>query len=236
MKISSVIWDYDGTLADTRQKNLNVTKAILTKIIGDFDIENSVLNSISNYEQANTRSANWRDLYKKEFGLNERQIDAAGKMWTKVQSMDDTDVQLFPGIDYTVQKLSEYPQGIVSQNSSGIIKSNLERYRLKKYFGHIIGYEEVELKKQKPDPDGLLTCISRLSDLTNNHSVVYIGDHITDIECAHNANEWSGRNTVISILLNNNGQNEIKDWKFRPDYVAGRPQDIPEIIIKITNT
>lgn len=236
MKISSVIWDYDGTLADTRLKNLNVTKAILTKLISDFDIESSVLNSVQNYEQATTRSVNWRDLYKNEFGLSEEQIDDAGRMWTKVQSMDETDVQLFPGIDYTIQKLNAYPQGIVSQNSSGIIKNNLERFSLEKYFGHIIGYEEVELKKQKPHPDGLLACMSRLSDTNNNHPAVYIGDHITDIECAHNANERSGRNSVISILLNNNGQNEIKDWKYKPDYVAGRPQDIPEIIFKITNT
>ena len=94
MKISCIIWDYDGTLADTRMKNLNVTKTILTKIIGEFDIECSVLNSVESYELANTRSVNWRDMYSREFGLNEEQIDAAGKMWTKVQSMDETDVQI----------------------------------------------------------------------------------------------------------------------------------------------
>ena len=27
-KIKAIIWDYDGTLVDTRHKNLNVTKSI----------------------------------------------------------------------------------------------------------------------------------------------------------------------------------------------------------------
>jgi HAD superfamily hydrolase (TIGR01549 family) len=181
MKISSIIWDYDGTLVDTRLKNLNVTKAIISKIIIDFDIENSVLNSVENYDQANAESSNWRDLYKKEFGLNEEQIDNAGRLWTNIQLLDRTEVLLFEGINHIVAELSAYPQGIVSQNSSRIIKSNLEKFRMEKYFSHIIGYEEVGLKKQKPDPEGLITCISRLSDLKNNHAVVYIGDHITDI-------------------------------------------------------
>lgn len=235
MNINSIIWDYDGTIIDTRLKNLNVTKTIISRIVDNFDIEGSVLNSVENYEQANTRSANWRDLYSREFGLDEEQIDNAGKMWTKIQLIDETDVQLFSGIDSAVSKLSAYPQGIVSQNSSRIIRSNLEKFRLEKYFSHIIGYEEVELKKQKPDPEGLLTCISTLSDLDNHHSFLYIGDHITDIECAHNANYRIGRKSVISILLNYR-KNLIKEWEYLPDYIADSPEDIPVIINKIIDS
>lgn len=235
MKINSIIWDYDGTLADTRLKNLNVTKTIISKITGTVNINDSVLNSLQNYVEANNRSSNWRDLYRREFGLNKRQIDAAGKLWTEIQLADRTDVLLFEGINYTVAELSAYPQGIVSQNSSRIIRDNLEKFGLEKYFNHIVGYEEVELTKQKPDPDGLLTCISMLSDLKNNQTVIYIGDHITDIECAHNANNRLGRNSVISILLNNIDQNEIKDWKYKPDHIADGPQDIPGIIEQIKN-
>ena len=75
MKINSVIWDYDGTLVDTKTKNLNVTKAIISEITGDINIENSVLNSLENYEQANIRSSNWRELYRNEFGFNKKQIN-----------------------------------------------------------------------------------------------------------------------------------------------------------------
>jgi HAD superfamily hydrolase (TIGR01549 family) len=216
-------------------KNLNVTKSIIVRLTGNLNIRNSVLDSLENYEQANTRSANWRDLYSREFGMDEEQIDNAGKLWTEIQLLDETNVQLFEGIRTTVTKLNEYPQGIVSQNSSRIIRNNLEKSGLEKYFNYIIGYEEVGLKKQKPDPEGLITCITMLAGLENNHSAVYIGDHITDIECAHNANYRIGKDSVISVLLDNNKQNLIKDWKYKPDYVADSPEDLPGIIEQINN-
>ncbi|MFA5805969.1 MAG: HAD family hydrolase [Melioribacteraceae bacterium] len=235
MKISGVIWDYDGTLVDTRMKNLNVTKAIISEIMSDIDIENSVLGSLENYEQANVKSSNWRELYRNEFGLTEKQIDNAGKLWTKFQLLDKTEVQLFEGISFTVPKLSTYSQGIVSQNSSENIKNNLERNDLAKYFNQIIGYEEVDFTKQKPNPEGLLKCISDITDQKNNGSVVYIGDHITDIECAQNANEKMGRKAVISILMKYNKLNLAEGWEYKPDYISDRPEDILEIIDKIIN-
>ena len=115
MNISGVIWDYDGTLVDTRMKNLNVTKAIIKEIIGDLDINNSVLNSIESYEQANVKSSNWRELYRNEFGLTEEQIDNAGKLWTKFQLLDKTKVQLFEGIGFVVQKLSIFTRNCISK-------------------------------------------------------------------------------------------------------------------------
>ena len=103
MKINGIIWDYDGTLVDSRMKNLNVTKAILSQIMSDIDIEYSVLSSLENYEQATIKSSNWRELYRNEFGLDEKQIDYAGKLWTKYQLLDKTEVQPFEGISFTVQ-------------------------------------------------------------------------------------------------------------------------------------
>lgn len=233
MKISGVIWDYDGTLVDSRMKNLNVTKAIISEIISDTGIEYSALDSLENYEQANIKSSNWRELYRSEFGLTEKQIDYAGSLWTKFQLLDKTEVDLFQGISFTVPKLQTYPQGIVSQNSSENIKNNLRRFDLEKYFNRIIGYEEVDFTKQKPNPEGLLTCISEITNLKNNDSVIYIGDHITDIQCAHHANGKMSRNAVISILLNHNNLNLTKGWDYKPDYIADHPRDILEIIHKI---
>lgn len=235
MKISGVIWDYDGTLVDSRMKNLRVTKAIISEITSDLDIDLSALSSLENYEKANIKSSNWRDLYRNEFGLDEKQIDDAGRLWTKFQLSDKTDVDLFEGISLIVPKLNEYPQGIVSQNSSDNIKRNLGRFDLAKYFNHVIGYEEVDLTKQKPNPEGLLICISEIADLRENDSVIYIGDHFTDMQCAHHANDRMNRNAVISILLNHNKSNLTDGWDHKPDYVADHPKDILEIIDKVVN-
>jgi HAD superfamily hydrolase (TIGR01549 family) len=233
MNISGIIWDYDGTLVDTGMKNLNVTKAILKEILRIPDIKFSALDSLESYEQVNIKSSNWRNLYRYELGLSEEQIDNAGKLWTRFQLLDNTEVRFFEGINPVVQKLSKYSQGIVSQNSSENIRINLERAGLAKYFHQIIGYEEVGFTEQKPNPEGLLKCIWKLTYKKNAGSVVYIGDHITDIECAQNANKKVNRNLVISILLKNNKKNFTGGWSNKPEYTADHPEDIPEIIEKI---
>lgn len=235
MNINAVIWDYDGTLADTRMKNLNVTKAVVAEILGNRTVKNSALDSLGNYEKANAKASNWRELYHSEFEMNDTQIDNAGKLWTKLQMADKTEVKLFAGISLTIQRLEKYSQGIVSQNSSKVIKNNLKKFNIEKYFNHIVGYEEVDYAQQKPNPTGLLTCISAIANLSIGNSIIYVGDHITDIECAHRANEKLGSKTVISILLNNNKNNSLGGLEYSPDYVADRPEDILGIIKHINN-
>lgn len=233
MRINAIIWDYDGTLVDTRMKNFNVTKTIISKITNDLPGEYPVLNTLEKYEQANNNSTNWRELYRNEFGFDETQIDYAGNLWTKFQLLDKTKVDLFKGISNTISKLKNYPQGIVSQNSSENIKSYLERFDLKKYFHAVIGYEEVDFSKQKPNPEGLLACIAAITNLDRNASVIYIGDHRTDIQCAYNANYKLNRNAVISILINYNKSNPIESWEYKPDHYAANPKDIIDIIENI---
>jgi phosphoglycolate phosphatase-like HAD superfamily hydrolase len=47
--IRAIIWDYDGTLVDTRHKNLNVTRNIIESIIEAGVKEFSALRSVGNY-------------------------------------------------------------------------------------------------------------------------------------------------------------------------------------------
>ena len=233
MRINAIIWDYDGTLVDTRMKNFNVTKTIISEITNGLSRDYPVLNSLENYIHATNINANWRELYRNEFGFSEDQIDYAGKLWAKYQLLDKTEVNIFMGIDTTIKKLKDYPQGIVSQNSSENIKLSLDTLGLKKYFNVVVGYEEVDLSKQKPNPDGLLACISAITNLDSNPSVIYIGDHQTDIQCAHNANYKLKRKAVISILVNFNQSNMIENWEFKPDHCAASSEDIIDIIDNI---
>ena len=233
MRINAIIWDYDGTLVDTRMKNFNVTKAIISEITNGRSGDYPALNSLENYVHAINNISNWRELYRNEFGFDEEQTDNAGKIWTKYQLLDNTRVELFNGIRDTILKLENYPQGIVSQNSSGNIKAFLERLDLKKYFDHVIGYEEVDFSKQKPNPEGLLACISAIANLDSNPSVIYIGDHFTDIQCARNANYELNRKAVTSILVNHNKSNATENWEYKPDHYAANSRAIIEIINKI---
>ena len=234
--IKAIIWDYDGTLVDTRHKNLNVTKNIIANVTETDAMEFPALRSVENYYLANRRSSNWRELYGQEFNLTEKQIDEAGRLWTAYQLDDDTEVYFFDGIETVIRELANFPHGIVSQNSKNSITQNLEKKKLLPFFEHIVGYEEVGLKKQKPEPDGLLSCLAKLSASGFGH-VCYIGDHETDVQCVRAANRALQHEKVdakiFSIGAFYDTGTDTSGWKVRPDFEARKVEHILEIVEKI---
>jgi len=234
--IRAIIWDYDGTLVDTRHKNLNVTRNIIESIIEAGVKEFSALRSVGNYSLANRRAANWRELYRKELNLTEKQIDEAGRLWTAYQLNDNTEVTFYEGIEAVISDLAEFPHGIVSQNSRSGIMLNLEKKQLLPFFKYIVGYEEVDLTKQKPEPDGLLSCMEKLSAIESGY-VCYIGDHETDVRCVRAANrvlqEENVNVKIFSIGACYESGMDTSTWNTRPDFEAQKVEDILEIVDKI---
>jgi len=234
--IRAIIWDYDGTLVDTRHKNLNVTRNIIESIIETDAEEFSALRSLENYSLANRRASNWRELYRQELNLAEKQIDEAGRLWTVYQLDDNTEVAFFAGIEAVIGELAEFPHGIVSQNSRSGIMQNLAKKQLLPLFKYIVGYEEVDLKKQKPEPDGLLTCMEKLSALESGY-VCYIGDHETDVRCVRAANRVLQKENVnvkiFSIGACYESGMDTSTWNTRPDFEAQKVEDILKIVDKI---
>ena len=232
--IEGVIWDYDGTLVDTRQKNLEVTREIVIEVLNKSYEEFPALLNLVNYEKANSISANWRDLYGREFLMNDEQTNFAGSLWTRYQLLHATMLDLYTGLRETIIKIgNHYPQGIVSLNSCANIRNNLSHNNIENYFSAIIGYEEVDFSKQKPDPDGLLKCITHL-DLQHTHgTIVYIGDHETDAHCASNANRALGKKKIITIGALYEKEQAHQHWNHQPDHIALTTSSILEIIKEI---
>jgi HAD superfamily hydrolase (TIGR01549 family) len=231
--IKAIIWDYDGTLVDTRQKNLNVTAKIIECITTKDALEFPALRSLENYDLANRTTSNWRELYQQEFNLTEKQIDDAGRLWTAYQLNDDTEAAFYEGIEAVICRLAEFPHGIVSQNSRSSITQNLEKKNLLPFFKHIVGYEEVDLTKQKPEPDGLLSCMQKLS-APGAGCICYIGDHETDVQCVRAANRALQAENVnvkiFSIGACYDSGTDTSAWIVHPDFEAQEVEDIFEIV------
>ncbi len=229
--IRAIIWDYDGTLVDSRQKNLNVTRKIIEKVSGKEADSFPLLRLVDIYHKAAMETMNWREFYRDQFQLTEDQIDEAGGLWTKFQLSDETPVTAFSGIHEVISSAGEFPQGIVSQNSKSNVMRQLEKENLSRHFSSIIGYEEVALNNQKPHPEGMLKCIKQLCDMKEGN-IFYIGDHETDILCAVNTNEAlkeSGTNlNVITIGASYGTGTQTDKWSVQPDYVAQTVGDLLE--------
>ena len=235
-KINAVIWDYDGTLVDTRLKNMNVTRKIIEHVTGSDPMAYTALQSLEKYTVANRKTFNWRELYRIEFNLNEEQVDKAGRLWTAYQLDDGTEVDFYPGIGAIVGDLAQFPQGIVSQNSRQNIIQNLTRNDLQSYFGCIVGYEEVRINKQKPAPDGLLGCMEKLSAMAPGW-ICYIGDHEADAQCAKAANSLLQAEkidvNVFCIGACYDACVDTTSWTVQPDVEAHAVEDIGDIVKRL---
>jgi HAD superfamily hydrolase (TIGR01549 family) len=229
----AIVWDYDGTLVDTRVKNFNVTKKIIRHIAGTKSDDYSALQTVDNYSSANRRAKNWRELYRNEFALNEHQIDEAGKLWTAYQLSDDSETTFFEGIEDVVRQLSKYPNLIFSQNSRSSIVQVLEKKDMLKYFAGIVGYEEISFRDQKPAPDGLLLCVDKVR-AGHPICVFFVGDHETDTLCGYHANlqlEKSNSGTrIITIAARYGSGSDAGDWDLKPDHIVRSTQEIVDCI------
>jgi len=232
--LRAVIWDFDGTLVDTREKNMNVNRQIARAITGQPWDRFPILANQAAYDDAQRQCANWREFYRQNFGLSKDEIDRAGAMWTGFQLADTTPAPFFDGIAAVIARLrATAVQGIVSQNSRQNIEEMLDGVGLLDHFEHIVGYEEVGTRRQKPAPDGLLMCIERLTNSAPG-TVVYVGDHETDVRCAHNADRALAERRVplhvVTVGACFDGLGSDGSWSVRPDYQASSPRDLVTIV------
>jgi len=231
--IKAILWDFDGTLADTRHRNLSVNRRIFEEITERPWQDIPALTSVEAYLAAWERVSNWQELYAEVFGLSSSQWQSASLKWAPYQLDDTTPVPLFPGTEETLKKLRKYPQAVVSQNERTIIAQILEDNGVAQFFSAMVGYAEVPMDRQKPAPDGLFGALDILG-IEEPACALYIGDHETDMLCAANANRdlaAMGRELWFrSIAIQHHRQGSVIRWNTAPDHQVGHPDEIRQLI------
>jgi phosphoglycolate phosphatase-like HAD superfamily hydrolase len=233
MKGNAIIWDFDGTLVDSRQKNLSVNRKLIAHITGRPADSFPLLRSQEQFEAADARSKNWRDFYRHDFGLSETETDEGGRLFTEYQLQDDTPTPVFAGIGGVLASLDDLPQGVVSQNSRAMIRVTMAQVGLGHHIGAIIGYEEVAAGEQKPAPAGLLRCLQELTQLRPG-TVFCIGNFETDILQAVKAQEALSQKgldiRIVTIGAFYGMAAGDGSWSTRPDYGVQHPEEIIRIV------
>lgn len=232
IKADAILWDFDGTLADSAAKNIAITRQILEKVAPQLTGDNlpSWLQNETDYHKANHGAENWRDLYRDYFGMDADDIEAAGPMWEEYQALDNTEVKLFDGILETISRLENIPMGVSSANSSHNINRVLINHGIASSFRSVIGYEEFSPETQKPAADPGLKCLGEVLDegleQARGKTIIYIGDHIADVIFARNiAASLGPSSTVVSVVVTYSGA-EPDGWRVQPDEVIGSPTEL----------
>jgi len=230
--LAAIVWDFDNTLVDTRARNRSVTRRIVETVTGRPADEFPVLAEQNAYDSATYELQNWQDLYRIGFDLSRDQIRAAGRLWTGYHTEDPTPTMWFDGIVSVIRSLEDWPQAIVSMNTQANIRAALDLAGLESLFGLVVGSEDVGYERQKPNADGLLHCVDTLTN-ADEGTVLYVGDHPVDAQCAANANEElerrGNRLRVAAVGAAYATGGLFDDWPVRPHFHARSPRDVLSI-------
>ena len=170
----TVLFDFDGTLMDTKQGIIEAYKALFEKY--------SDLSKFTDEVKQEIIGPALRDLFPKYFP--DYDYDTLYADYRKrQQEVSKTTTHPTENSVEVLKKLHEagYNIGIISTRSKQGIENLLKTFNLTEYIDDICGLNEVE--KLKPDPQGIFYLINRNKW---NRECVLVGDSMMDIGCGNN--------------------------------------------------
>ncbi|MDX2083471.1 MAG: HAD family hydrolase [Rickettsiales bacterium] len=175
-KPKAIIFDWDNTLVDTWpliQTSIDATlNAQGRQPWGLEKVQNQIHKSM-------------RESFPEIFGENWRE---AGEIYQKTyRSIHLDQIQLLPQalslIELVAQK--EILQFVVSNKIGATLRQEAKKIGVDKYFFSLIGASDADYDKPDKSPVELAFLGSDID--VNRDEVWFVGDTITDIECAHNS-------------------------------------------------
>lgn len=171
--ITTLIFDWDGTLADSAHLGL----AAFKKTFADL----GVAFPMDIYRAA--YSPNWYSTYE-ALGLPREKWQIADDLW--LQHYGEETAQLIEGVAETLLDLHRrsYRLGVVSSGSESRVLREIEQSALRAVFQVVICNEHIVNKK--PHPEGLELALQRINSAASE--AAYVGDAPEDIEMGRAAN------------------------------------------------
>lgn len=215
VKFENYIFDFDGTLADTKKCGEIATQRAF-KTCG---LSEPSSKDITHYMEI--------PIEESFLKLADRQLDEASL--TKLietfrntyKTIEKDYIYEFAGITEAITSL--HNQGkklfVVSSKKSDVLERNLSAIGLNHLITEAVGSDQVS--KYKPDPEGIHTILQRYN--LNSQHTVYIGDSTFDVEMGQRAGVQSAAVTWgahdARILLHSN-----------PDFIINDPSEINTVL------
>ena len=238
-KINTVIFDFDGTIADTNQLIIDSWQAVYRAYTGQDGDEKYILSTFGEplyYSMAKT--------------FPEYDLEETVSIYRNFQKgiFKDT-IKVFPGMVNLIKALKEkgYKTGIVTARLRYSTYEGLSIFGIQNCIDEIVTVEDTE--KHKPDPEPALICLERLESKAEES--IMVGDSLFDIGCAKNAGmksvmvKWSAaaqmgmESAAVQAALGDAGDGAEGDAEngagesaslFTPDYYIETAEDLWEIL------
>lgn len=178
--ISTILFDWDGTLVDSAQLGLVAYEKSFAALGVPFDQE----------AYRAVYSPNWLTVYE-GLGLPKEHWQRADELWT--QHYDEQRASLIEGAGETVTEIRKkgYRLGVVSSGNSGRVNREIKELGLAGFFEVVVCHEQI--KNRKPHPEGIEIALQQLGIAATQ--TAYVGDSPEDIQMGKSANV-----TTVGVL------------------------------------
>lgn len=199
-----VIFDFDGTLADSMPVAVSIAEEVLGITITPAEIEQY-------------RNMTVRQILKIA-NIPLWKVPSLLVKGKAIMSKRLAEVMMFTGLEKVIQTLADedHQLYVLSSNSAGIINRFLNRYRISSCFSTVYGNVGIFSKAQ-----ALRKVLKR--EGINPAEALYVGDEVRDIEAAKKVGM-----PIASVTWGYNGQEILKSY--HPDYLVKKPKDLVKIV------
>ena len=204
--IKAVIFDFDGTIADTLEEVIKILHEMAYKEFGKQKIEH--FRGLTFHEMLN------------ELGIPFYKIPYFVKFGREKLAKKILEIRLHKHAKKLFENLENrgYLTGIISSNSEANVRKFLKKNGVKEFdfieCGSTLFGKYFLLKR----------AIKRFG--YSNDAVIYVGDEVRDIEAAHKAGI-----KIISVSWGFNNAKLLK--RYKPDFIANNCDDVLRVLEKL---
>ena len=215
MKIKLLIFDFDGTLADTKALIVTIKQEVMRKMGMKVESEEVCASTIGL-----PLEESYRAMYPT---MPESMIAECSDMYRKLfdEMKDSMPPTLFPGIREVLAEIKRrgITMTIVTSRNSDSLNEFLNKWGIEGYFPYVLGGSDTA--KNKPDPEPVL---KTLSDLSYDASeALVVGDMPYDIQMGKGAGAYT-----CGVTYGNSDRDALT--ASGADYVIDRIGELLDII------
>ncbi len=211
LKKKYIIFDFDGTIADTNELIIDAWQHIFTHYRGEKEEESKLYHTFGETLEYSIKNM-----------IPEADTEEAISMYREYQRTNNHRKHLFPEIRELMEYLKDrsYVQAVVTSRTAKTTEAYMKDLGIEDYFDLVITCDDV--KAHKPDPLPLLIALEKLG--AEREEAIMIGDTRFDIGCANNA----GVDSALAGWSKAFSEDDL--LKYTPTHRLENPMDLIKII------
>ncbi len=215
MQVNSIIFDFDGTLGDSKKCGVIATKEAFKELH---------LTAPSNHLIEYYMGIPIEESFKKmaDRKLTDIEFEELLSLFrTYYKKYEDQYLKVFPGVKEILEelRLRGLSLFVLSSKKTTVLHRNLVLLEIDSYFKEIIGSDKVS--NYKPHPEGIIYLLKKYH--LDSDRTLMVGDAIFDIQMGK-----SGKVQTCAVTWGSHDQEKLK--KELPDILIDTPQSIMSFI------